>query len=141
VLAGALDNFLAGKPINVEATVGAAAGLFDRWGIGGGIAAGYHPDVMAGERESSVHSRAARGRPWQPWNGADANPPQVPGPTPEELEGRRIMGFTSREVLTEEGIKDRKRQLAKKLHPDRGGSVERMAQVNHAADVLLASLA
>jgi len=53
---------------------------------------------------------------------------------------RQTMGFAQAEPLTEAIIKDRKRLLAKKHHPDRGGSVQKMALVNDAADILLASL-
>jgi curved DNA-binding protein CbpA len=50
------------------------------------------------------------------------------------------MGFSGKDRLTVESVKDRRRVLAKKHHPDRGGSVATMARINDAADVLLASL-
>ena len=51
------------------------------------------------------------------------------------------MGFAPNDRLTESLIKERKRRLAKKYHPDiKGGSVHRMAAVNDAADVLMAAL-
>lgn len=50
------------------------------------------------------------------------------------------MGFPETGRLTEAAVKDRRRLLAKKHHPDRGGSVAMMAHINDAADVLLASM-
>lgn len=64
-------------------------------------------------------------------------PPQAPSAT---LLARRVMGFGGNEKLTVDMIKDRKRELAMKHHPDRGGSLEKMQAINNAADVLLASL-
>lgn len=52
-------------------------------------------------------------------------------------EARRTLGFGPGEVVTEEAIKARKRELAKRYHPDRGGDPSQMARVNDAADVLL----
>lgn len=54
---------------------------------------------------------------------------------------RRVMGFPPTGRLTEQTIKERKRTLAMKHHPDRGGSVQAMAAINDAADVLLEELA
>jgi hypothetical protein len=53
---------------------------------------------------------------------------------------RGVMGFAPREPLTEKKIKDRKRMLAMQHHPDRGGTPQRMAAINDAADVLLEEL-
>lgn len=65
---------------------------------------------------------------------------QPPPPDPDEIARRRarsVLGFGA-EPLTAEMIKDRRRELAKQNHPDRGGSAARMAEINDAADVLLA---
>ncbi len=141
VLASAIANFLAGKPINVDATIGAADTLLGAWAMGGGMGGGYHPD-----------NQAPRG-PWQPGGFPWQQPPRAPRPRPPpppdpELDRRRaiaaarqVLGFASTEPLTAEVIKDRKRRLAKRYHPDlKGGSVQKMALVNDAADVLLAAL-
>lgn len=53
---------------------------------------------------------------------------------------RKVMGFAPAEPLNTAMVRERKRTLAMKHHPDRGGSADKMARVNDAADVLLASL-
>lgn len=72
---------------------------------------------------------------------------QRPPPDPREAQlaearqrARITLGFTPREPLTEAAIKGRQKELARKHHPDRGGSTAKMAAINDAADVLLASL-
>jgi hypothetical protein len=55
---------------------------------------------------------------------------------------REILHFDPASVLTEQVINDRRKQIAKAVHPDRaGGSDEQMKRVNLAADLLIASLA
>jgi hypothetical protein len=66
-----------------------------------------------------------------------------PPPDPDEVarqRARQVLGFTPREPLTEEVIKARRRDLALRHHPDRGGSVDAMSKVNDAADTLLAAV-
>jgi len=53
---------------------------------------------------------------------------------------RQTLGFGPQDPLTEALIKGRQRELAKKHHPDLGGSVSKMAAINDAADVLLSEL-
>lgn len=138
VIADAITNFLAGKPINAEATLGAAENLINQWTMGGGMAGGYHPDTAP---VGDVGAGGSRPRPW--WQ---ARPePRPPDQTEElrrvRLAARQVMGFAAIEPLTEETIKDRRRVLAKRHHPDKGGSVQKMAMVNGAADILLQALA
>lgn len=57
------------------------------------------------------------------------------GPDP-----RIVLGFPIGQKLTAEAIKKRHRELARKHHPDRGGSVAKMQEVNAAVDRLLATL-
>lgn len=139
------NNFMSGKPINVEATLGAVQEVFGQWQ---GMAAGYHPDVRGGEREGAAHARAGRGQQdaswWTPRPGQGSAPRQ-PGVDQQVLEARRrarqIMGFAEGEPLTPEVVKKRHRQLVGRWHPDRpGGSHKKMAAINDAADVLFASL-
>lgn len=67
-------------------------------------------------------------------------PPRRPPPDPT-IEARRILGFDPTQKLTPELIAARKKALARLFHPDvEGGSVDAMARVNNAADVLLAKL-
>ncbi len=51
-------------------------------------------------------------------------------------QARAVLGFAATEPLTIALLRDRKRVLAKRHHPDHGGSVSKMAEVNSAADVL-----
>jgi hypothetical protein len=53
---------------------------------------------------------------------------------------RQTLGFGPQDPLTEASIKARQRELAKKHHPDRGGSLAKMQEINAAVDVLLESL-
>lgn len=53
---------------------------------------------------------------------------------------RIVLGFSPSEEITREKLKARQRELARKFHPDRGGSVAKMQEINAAADVLLTAL-
>lgn len=81
-----------------------------------------------------------------------AAPPPPPAPDlahqREVLLARQELGFEPRAPLTEAAIQGRRRQLARKYHPDLAGPnagerearVGRMARVNAAADLLLAEI-
>lgn len=143
VLSGVFENLLNGKPINVRETVTAAGAMFEQWKMGGNVAAGYHPGVPFDPREffRQAHAAAAQGaRNTERARQEAAEPPPATDPAVILL-ARQVMGFTDREPLTVDRIKEAKRRLAKRHHPDRGGSVAKMAAVNNAADVLLAELA
>jgi len=137
VLAGALDSFFSGRRINVEETMTAADALLQQWAANAAAGNGAAPQP---------------GR-WVPpnWFPGAGRATQQPPPPPEDprvaelaavrIAARQVLGFAPSDVLTEDIIKDRRRRLAKKYHPDlAGGSVEKMARVNDAADVLLAAL-
>lgn len=66
---------------------------------------------------------------------APPRPRKPPGPDP-----RVVLGFTPGQKLTADEIKRRHRELARKHHPDRGGSVAKMQEINAAVDQLLASM-
>lgn len=169
IVADEIGNFLKGKPINREAIFGGLAESFgQQWAAG--IGGDYRPDVGRGETENSAHRRAqAGGGMGVNWDDLfnevkrrvdesvrnTGQPPPTDWQrgqrrTPQEDEGariarevaaaRQVMGFAASEPLTEEVIAARKRLLAKKHHPDRGGSAEKMAAINNAADVLMAAL-
>jgi hypothetical protein len=53
---------------------------------------------------------------------------------------RSILHFSPTESLTAEKIKDRRRELAKMCHPDKGGSTDQMQKINRAADILIKSV-
>lgn len=66
-----------------------------------------------------------------------------PAPAPQVdpvLLARMTLHFAPNDPLTQDTVKKRKKRLAELCHPDRGGSAEAMAAVNHAADILLKSL-
>ncbi len=67
-------------------------------------------------------------------------PPPVDPAIEERRKARIVMGFTPGQALTLEMVQKRRRELARKHHPDRGGSVEKMQAVNAAADVLEAAI-
>jgi hypothetical protein len=62
-------------------------------------------------------------------------PKKPPGPDP-----RIVLGFAAGQKVTVAEVKARHRELARRHHPDRGGSVARMQEVNAAVDQLLATL-
>lgn len=63
-------------------------------------------------------------------------PPRKPaGPDP-----RVTLGFAPGQRVTVDEVKARQRELARKHHPDRGGSLARMQEINAAVDQLLASM-
>jgi hypothetical protein len=66
--------------------------------------------------------------------------PARPDPaTLREVYARQILGFSTRAPLSpisKEEISKKRRELARKAHPDQGGSPEAMQKVNNAADLL-----
>ncbi len=151
VLLDSLGDFLQGKPINREATIGAAEDFLSQWA--NGLGSQYHPDMIDGESEDSTHRRgqSGTGRPWW-WNIPHAGPRahrgggQQPPHHPEvellraRLAARQVMGFTATEKLDAATIKTRHRELVRKNHPDGGGSHKKMAAINAARDILEATL-
>lgn len=53
---------------------------------------------------------------------------------------RAVLGFTKDHILTVAIVKTRHRELARRHHPDAGGSTEKMQKINGAADLLVQSL-
>jgi len=49
---------------------------------------------------------------------------------------RRTLGFTAKEPITPHELKERYRKLARRHHPDRGGSVAKMQEINEAMEIL-----
>lgn len=112
-------------------------------------------DSWIGSRRDATMDavRARVGRVMDPtaWGGRGARPqadrPDPPHPPPRKRppdptpQWRAILGFSVREPLTADAVKRRHREMARTHHPDRGGSVEKMQQINVAAEGLLATLA
>lgn len=75
-------------------------------------------------------------------------PPQSPPPRDPDLEARLefqrakvVLGFAESEPITADMVKERRKVLARKHHPDRGGDPAKMTAINAACDVLLRSAA
>lgn len=64
---------------------------------------------------------------------------RIAPPDPLPL-ARSILHFGPDESLTTEKITKRRRALAAVCHPDKGGSTEAMARLNHSTDLLLAAI-
>lgn len=149
-----LSDFLQGKPINRDATLGAVQEIFRQWE--GNLGGDYRPPVDNGQSESQVHGRPRDPRViFQEWAQRMAgHGRQQSAPQPDEEQQRRVvvnkarrtLGFPLNIAVSEDAIKKRHRELAKKWHPDLGGAAERpvreakMRDINAAVDVLMAAL-
>jgi hypothetical protein len=154
-LLDSLGDWLQGRPINRDATIGAAEDFLNQWA--GGIGSQYRPDIFDGASENTVHQRSqsGQGRPWW-WNIAHATGQdghaqhQQPNPDTDLLRARvaarQVMGFGLREPLDAGKIKARHRELVRQYHPDRqpperrAAATKKMAAINAARDVLEAAL-
>ena len=81
---------------------------------------------------------------WKPpagWSVPRAEPPRDPRAVEAEREFRAaklLLGFAESQPITADMVKERKKELARRYHPDRpGGSLEKMQEINAAVDVLL----
>ena len=142
-----VDRFVNGKRINRKVWEGAI----------GDIAAWAVAQNQQQHQEHRQHHGGGAGYPppppppppggnwgWVPnWARPNNAPPPPPSPDPgieARKKARKAMGFTQTEELTLEMLQKRRRELARKHHPDRGGSVAKMQEINAAADVLEAHL-
>lgn len=98
----------------------------------------FEAEVRSGPASSS--SSRSSGSSGSRWGAPD---PDARAKEQAELEkarrigrARRTLGFTAKESITPEQLKERYRKLARKHHPDRGGSVERMQEINAAMEIL-----
>lgn len=138
-LADLVDDFLTGRPFDPNKAGAVLHDFAKSWGIGGGFT-GYSPDIDTGQPPPGARFDPPPDfRPPPRWHREDAPPPEV-RPSADVQRARNAMGFGPADPLTEDTINQRRRQLARKHHPDRGGSTERMMVINDAADVLLESL-
>jgi hypothetical protein len=100
-----------------------------------------HPsfDALRAQAEVQIRERARRIQQ-QRGQQQRQKPPPTPPPRPAGPDPRVVLGFAAGQKLTVEEVKKRHRELARKHHPDRGGSVAVMQQINAAVDQLLASM-
>lgn len=143
VLGDLFGRFIAGRPMapdDFQAAIGGAVRqVLSNLGVpvAGGMPAGSPFDF--GDLRAHAQERFRRA------TGTVTPPP--PGPDPEiqrrreaAAAARKTLGIAAQVELTKDVIKERQRKLARKHHPDRGGSLERMQAINAAADILLAQL-
>lgn len=141
-----IDRYVSGKRINKRVYEGAIDDV--AWFVAAAAEAGRAtpqppPSGDGGFRPPDGFRPPPGWRPHQP-------PP--PDPAAEEQarraaelglarkRARVALGFEPGGKITLELVKKRRRELAAKHHPDRGGSVTKMQAINHAADVLEAEL-
>ena len=135
-----ISDFMGGRSIRPDDVLRAAFEMFGAMGAGGmGARAGA--GVPGGARV--------------PWGMGGTGPvggvPPIgqrrvrPPPDPAALElqrsllmARQELGFEPRAPLTVAEVERRRKDLARKHHPDLGGSVARMSAINQAADLLVA---
>lgn len=143
-LVGVLGDLLSGQRVSRDRIAEAAQELFGF--AAGGMAQGYYPDMAPHDPTGRVRFDPPNGFPWWPGQGARRRAP----PDPAELErqqiaaararARQVLGFAQGQRLSEREIKVRQRELAFKHHPDRGGNLDKMREVNAASDILYAEL-
>jgi hypothetical protein len=143
-----LRNVIAGKGIDPSKLTQAFEVLISS--IVSGVSAKIDPRWMNDKVWQAYQPAAHAGRGARPGQAhrSQSHRARDSGPTSRSrtseqdaaLSARKVMGFASAEPLDAAKIKDRRRQLAKKHHPDLGGSAEKMKAVNDAADVLIGSL-
>ena len=136
-MAGLFFDFLAGRRIRKEDFQRAVGEFADAMGAGGVRPPGFPPGASArGHRRSAPF-------PGPPPNGHGHRIPFEPDPDYEERKrlvmARQELGFQPREPLTVAVVEKRRKELARKHHPDLGGSPERMVRINQAADLLVSS--
>jgi hypothetical protein len=137
-LGAVLDDFLSGRKISDDAMGAAIDDL--SWMMGGGY--GAHHEIFGDPTTPNPGFRPPHGQQMPPnWRPRSA-PPPPPDPALEERRlARRILGFADGEPITAEAVSARRKELARKYHPDRaGGSLERMQAINSSADLLLETL-
>jgi hypothetical protein len=139
-VADLFDDFISGRPFD-SSKVARAVNEF-AWGMGGGYG-NYSPDIDTGEAPRSRFDPPSGFQPPRSWFREE--PPVRPlvdeSLLRERMRARIALGFGPSDPLTDDTIKDRRRQLARRHHPDlKGGSSEKMKTINDAADVLLESL-
>jgi hypothetical protein len=140
------DDLLAGNHIDPQRLGSVAKDAFQEfraWQMGGGYT-NYHPPMA---NESDIHdSDPAFAGSRDPRQRARYRPgfhqeEEVPIDDAAQLaaaraKARQVMGFGPRDLITKDILKARYRKLAKKHHPDLGGSPARMREINDANEIL-----
>ncbi len=136
-LVGLLSSVLRGKKITDDQVHAGVEDFVDMFTRSSGDPA--HDPIAAARARAADFLRRTQGQARSQRRAAPPPPPREPAIS--QLERARIvLGFTSGEKVTAEQVKKRHRELARRHHPDRGGSVSKMQEVNSAVDHVLASL-
>jgi hypothetical protein len=140
-IADLLNDFITGRPFDPSKAGAVIDDFAKSWGIGGGFT-GYSPDIDTGQPPHGARFDPPPDfRPPPRWHREEPPPPEPDRRSAVDVQrARNAMGFGPADPLTEDLINQRRRQLARRHHPDRGGSTSRMSTINDAADVLLESL-
>lgn len=96
--------------------------------------------VIGSIREAQQRGALPRFVPGSPGFGQRPPPPPPRPPPPAKPDPRIVLGFAPGAKVTLEEVKKRHRELARKHHPDHGGTTARMTEINQAVDELLASM-
>lgn len=133
-LVGVIGNILNRKKITDEQLFGGIEDFVDMFTRSSGDPA--HDPIAAARARAAEFMRRAQGQP----SGQRRPPPPPPPRKPAGPDPRIVLGFAAGEKVTAEQVKKRHRELARRHHPDRGGSVAKMQEVNAAVDQILATL-
>jgi hypothetical protein len=133
-----LGDFLSGKRVTRDRVQEAAQELFGRYGAGG-MAEGYYPGGSGVQIDWSWLNPGVQQQQQQ-----RARQPTADEIAAQQVAARRqarvVLGYAVSQPVTEQEVQRRRRELARRYHPDRGGNPEKMVEVNAAADILLAEL-
>jgi hypothetical protein len=133
-IADLLSSVLRGKKVTDEQVVGGVEDFVDMFTRSAGDPA--HDPIAAARARAADFIRRTQGQQQR----QAPPPPRGPDPRIAIAKARQTLGFNPTDKLTEDMVKKRHRELARKHHPDRGGSVARMQEINAAVDQVLATL-
>ena len=145
-----VDRIRTGRRVSSEDLIGAVTEL--AFGMFGHGVPPVDPRIVAAQARRAAQARAAAAA-MRARAAAQADPPPTPPPAkpdpngtdPRVLSARRTMGFDNVYLhITVDEVKARRRELARKYHPDhahddrdRAFRTQQMAHINAAADLLL----
>lgn len=142
-IADLLERVVNGRKINRKVLEDVAEDV--AWWVNSGAAAQQPSPDAGGHGGRSGPFRPPSGFPFPPgWRPAAPKPPPVDPRIADKkrakLRARIVLGFTPTEAITADLVKERRKALARAHHPDKkGGSTQKMQEINGAADILLAA--
>lgn len=143
IAATALRDLFAGKKIDRDKI---AQDLTDAIWESGGSFGEFRPDIGDLDWEKMFEQARARVGAARGGGGHHGQQRHPPPPAPD-LEARRAiqqaratLGFGPTDVISKDMLKARHRELAKRHHPDKGGSLDRMQVINSAVDLIAGTI-